>query len=151
MPDLDETGIIRSALMRRFWWYYFGDTDLSIKRDIPDILSNWETTVSRIIDQKTINNIDIFGIIGKPVRLWIWKNRSYQNQNQSDRDIAVIQISDLLIFYRSICSLPDMEINTATSTNSRDHVCIFFGFFRRSPLKIGRQEHKNGAISKLNS
>ena len=42
MPDLDETGTIRSALMRRFRWYYFGDTDLSIKRDIPDILSSIE-------------------------------------------------------------------------------------------------------------
>ena len=42
MPDLDEKGKNRSAVMRRFRWYYFGDTDLSIKRDIPDILSRNE-------------------------------------------------------------------------------------------------------------
>ena len=39
MPDLDKTGTVRSALMRRFRWYYFGDTDLINKQDIVDILS----------------------------------------------------------------------------------------------------------------
>ena len=69
MPDLDETGTIRSALMRRFRWYYFGDTDLSIKRDIPDILSRNEKQrlVGSSIKKPSVTLSDLSGISANPI------------------------------------------------------------------------------------